>query len=149
MGLIACNHSEVMKSESVDMEIESDIKEVTVSNETISLERLSSQKLIEYLDLIKLRQQHPEFESGINAQLLSFTKDSSLLNYPKGFTISNIKQIGVSNIISDSLKTFTLGFTITTESNSFKDSVLTEVRSKEIYIGTKNIISKKLRFLKN
>ena len=144
---ISCKHNEAMKSVSADMEIESTMEE-EISSETFSYEKLSTQKLEEYLDLIKLKQQHPEFEADINKQLLSFTNDNSILNYPEGFTISNIKQLGTTKFISDSLQTFTIGFDITTASGSFKDSLLTEIKSKEVYIGTTKKVSQKLRFSK-
>ncbi len=146
---ISCKHSKSMKSESADMEIEAtEVFENEINLETIDLEELGSQKLIEYFDLLKLKQLHPEFETDINEQLLSFTNNNSILNYPEGFTISNIKQLGTTKIISDSLQTFTIGFDITTASGSFKDSLITEIKSKEVTIGNSKKVSHKVRFLK-
>lgn len=147
MCFISCKHSESMKSESVDMEFEAtEAMEDVIGNEFNTLEKLGSQKIIEYFDLIKLKQKHPEFESDINTQLQSFT-DTSNLNYPDGFTISNIKQIGETNVISDSITNFKLGYDVISETKSFKDSLLVEIKSKVVYIKDKREVSQKVRFI--
>ncbi|MCD2259743.1 hypothetical protein [Psychroserpens luteolus] len=130
-----------------EMEATADI-ELEVAPE--SLLRISTQKLNEYVELIKLKQEHPEFESEINAQLLSFTSDSlTLSNYPRAFTISDIHQIGGTRIEGDSLELFTLGFTVHTNTVTFKDSVLTRVSSRSDYTQyAEAVIIKKVTFLK-
>lgn len=115
-----------------------------------SLLRISTQKLNEYVELLKLKQDHPDFESEINAQLSSFTKDHlPLSDYPEEFTISDIHQIGDTRLEADSLELFTLGFTVHTDSKTFKDSVLTRVSSKSDYTQyTEAVTVKKVTFLK-
>ncbi|WP_298894611.1 hypothetical protein [uncultured Psychroserpens sp.] len=115
-----------------------------------SLLRISTQKLNEYVELLKLKQEHPEFESEINAQLLSFTSDSlTLSNYPREFSISDIHQIGDTRTEGDSLELFTLGFTVHTDFDTFKDSVLTSVSSRSDYTQyAEAVMIKKVTFLK-
>jgi hypothetical protein len=126
-------------SEAIDDEINSN-----------SLEAISTQKLTEYFELLKLKQQHPEFAEDINAQLLSFTNDSlTAKNYKNGFSISNIKQSGTRKAVSDTVKVFTLTYTVTTDSEVFQDSVLTSINSVTSYLQSVEAVSiKKVRFEK-
>ena len=143
--------NETAKSEALDlkdMEVSANAVKLEVNPE--ALEQLSIQKLNEYFELIQLKQQHPEFKSDINAQLLSFTTDSlSLLNYEDGFTISNIEQSGKRKAISDSVDVFTLKYTVTIGSKVFQDSVLTRIINGTDYLQTVEVVSiKKVRFSK-
>lgn len=137
-----------MKAETADLESVSESAEIEVSPD--ALEAISIQKLNEYIELIKLKQEHPEFESDINAQLLSFTTDSlSILYYPKGFDISDIKQLGDAKTESDSTEEFVLGYTVKTETMTFKDSVLVKITSSPNYLQSVEAVSiKKVKFLK-
>ena len=137
-----------MKAETADLESVSESAEIEVSPD--ALEAISIQKLNEYIELIKLKQEHPEFESDINAQLLSFTTDSlSVLYYPKGFDISDIKQLGDAKTESDSTEEFVLGYTVKTETMTFKDSVLVKITSSPNYLQSVEAVSiKKVKFLK-
>nr|WP_321230789.1 hypothetical protein [uncultured Psychroserpens sp.] len=137
-----------MKAESANMEVSADAVESNVNPN--SLVSISTQKLNEYFELVKLKQQHPEFESDINEQLLSFTTDSlSVLNYGSDFTISNIQQTGNRKIISDSVEVFTLKYTVTTDSKIFQDSVLTRITSRADYLDPEEAVTiKKVRFSK-
>jgi len=151
ISLIACKHNQETLSKSVE-EVPTSINNDQGFNfavKPMSQEQISSQKLEEYIDLIKLKRKHPEFEKDINDQLISFTNDSlSIGNYPKGFSISNIEQLGDSKVISNSVEQMVLGFTVTTNAMTFKDSILTEIRSKAIVIDGDSLMSNNVRFLK-
>jgi hypothetical protein len=137
-----------MKAENTAIEVVSDsVKNKTNSS---SLEAISIQKLNEYFELVQLKQQHPDFTKDINAQLLSFTNDSlTTKNYKKGFSISNITQSGTRKIVSDTVKIFTLTYTVTTDSEVFQDSVLTSINSVTSYLQSVEAVSiKKVRFEK-
>jgi hypothetical protein len=137
-----------MKAESADMEVSAvSVESIVNPNSLVSI---STQKLNEYFELVKLKQQHPEFESDINEQLLSFTTDSlSVLKYGSDFTISNIQQTGNRKIISDSVEVFTLKYTVTTDSKVFQDSVLTRITSRADYLEAVEAVTiKKVRFSK-
>lgn len=137
-----------MKAESADMEVSAvSVESIVNPNSLVSI---STQKLNEYFELVKLKQQHPEFESDINEQLLSFTTDSlSVLKYGSDFTISNIQQTGNRKIISDSVEVFTLKYTVTTDSKVFQDSILTHVTSVTHYLQSVEAVNiKKVKFSK-
>lgn len=144
---IACKHNDALKSESAEIEnimadVDDDFENILLSAETVS-----SNKFEELIELIKLKQTHPEFQSDINQQLLRFTQDSlSVMNYPKGFTITNIEQLGASKKLSDSLEVIVLGFTVSSEQGTFKDSVVTEIQNKIITIDDDNMLSKTIKF---
>ncbi|OUS02117.1 hypothetical protein A9Q86_05555 [Flavobacteriales bacterium 33_180_T64] len=140
--IVACKQNEAMKKDDVNTHALSNFKTSTMTSEDIS-----SRKLEEYIDLITLQQKHPEFESDINEQLKNFTNGKLSLNYPKGFKISDIKQLGESKIISDSLEHLILEFTVTNNSQTLKDSILAEIRSTSIDMDGEIRISKKVRFL--
>lgn len=136
----------MVKAERADINVSESVTEIEVKPD--ALLDFSTQKLNEYVELIQLKQQHPEFESDINAQLLSFTKDNELIfNYDNGFTISNIEQIGKPERASDSVEIFTLKFTVETNSRTFKDSILTRVTSHSDYLQSVEAVTlKKVRF---
>jgi hypothetical protein len=137
-----------MMTESADMEMTSDVVEYKINSN--SLEAISIQKLNEYVELIKLKQKHPEFASDINTQLLSFTTDSlSLINYEDEFTISNIEHTGQRKAISDSVDVFTLKYKVTIGPKVFQDSVLASVTTRQDYLQTVEAVSiKKVKFYK-
>lgn len=143
--VVSCKHNnETMKSESVQMEV---LSVDDIDFDILSSEAISSKKLEEYFDLIKLKQEHPEFAAEIALQLKNFTKDSLGLEYSKGFTISDIEQLGASKLVSDSIEQLVLGFRVSTNSETFKDSILIEISSKIIDLDGETRISKKIRFL--
>lgn len=144
--IVSCKND--MKAESAEMVETSDAIDLEISSN--SVEQLPIQKFNEYVELIQLKQQHPEFANDINAQLLSFTKDSaSIFNYENGFTISNIEPVVKSKTESDSVEIFTLKFTVTTNSKVFQDSILTHVTSESDYLQTVETVTiKKVRFSK-
>lgn len=143
--IVSCKN-ETMKSVSADMEVSTDAVESTVNSN--ALQDISTQKLNEYFELIQLKQLHPEFESDINAQLLSFTNGhKSFKNYEEGFMVSNIQHSGKSKTLSDSVEVFTLKYTVTTHSKIFKDSIKTYVTSGTDYLESVEVVTiKKVRF---
>ncbi|WP_298759033.1 hypothetical protein [uncultured Psychroserpens sp.] len=150
IGMIACKHDQEMKNQTIDsapMSVE-DEDDYNYDSKAATFEDISTQKFGEYIDLVKLKQDHPQFETDINSQLLSFTEDSLFnLNYPKGFTISDIEKIRNIEMKLDSIEFFTIRFTVNTNTLTFKDSILAKVTSKPDYFEVEEAVSiKKIRF---
>ncbi|MDG5492297.1 hypothetical protein [Psychroserpens sp. SPM9] len=145
---MTCNNNEAMKTESTDIEMvldtEDDFDKIISSPETLSI-----QKLEEYVDLIKIKQEHPEFEADINLQLSNFTLDNaSVLNYPEGFSIANIQVAKKPKALTNNIQTLKLTFTVTTPSETFKDSIGAVIKSEPIQLDGKTQISRAITFLR-
>nr|WP_321233632.1 hypothetical protein [uncultured Psychroserpens sp.] len=146
--VVACKQNNAMQTESKSVEMLPTMTDDFHTNKVLSSEALSIKKLEEYIDLIKLKQVHPEFEDDITLQLNNFTtSNKSAFDYPEGFNISNIEQLGMSKMVSDTIEQFVLGYTVTVNTQSFKDSMLTQISSKAINIDGDTLISKNVKFI--
>ena len=147
ISLVSCNRSPEMKSENQDMapmlELEDDFAKTVMTPEMLSVEKFE-----EFINLVELKQQHPEFKNDIDDQLKSYTTDSLALNYPLGFNISDIKQLGETITISDTTAQVILGFMIRTPSTQIKDSILVEISSKDVNLDGELYTSQKFKFLR-
>ncbi|MFD2916397.1 hypothetical protein [Psychroserpens luteus] len=147
-SFMTCKNNEAMKMESTDMEVmsvkdENDFDRVMLSSEAISIKKLE-----EYMNLIQLKQEHPEFEDDIILQLRNFTLDSlAALNYPKGFTISDVKIKGKPRPLTNTQELLSLKFTVISPSKTFKDSIGVMIKSEPIELDGKTQISREILFL--
>lgn len=141
------NKRNAMKSEDIIHESTSDFINKSQVN---SYEKLSIQKLSIYHDLLKLKQQHPEFKDDILIQLKELSKDSILKNnYTSNFTIKNIHQIGKEIIINDSIKKIQLTYQITSKFIKKNDSIYAYIYTKTIFLNAQKKVSNKIKFSKS
>ncbi|GAA3612380.1 hypothetical protein Q4Q39_04370 [Flavivirga amylovorans] len=106
---------------------------------------LSTQKLQEYFDLIKLKEKHPEFKDDILIQLRKLSNDS-IPNYAGDFSIENIRQVGEVETISDSVQKIKLVYNVVSDAYKSNDSILATISSKTIFIDDTATISNKVVF---
>ena len=142
---VSCkNHSNKYEFSTDDISVSNENE--TINKHTNTTETAAIPKLIEYLDLIKLSKQHPEFKEDILTQLQSLSKDSIIkLNYPNSFTIHNIR---IENMapISDSLDRVKLVYEIHLENEQKMDSIIAFISKKKIKIEGVNTLSTKVIF---
>ncbi len=145
---IACKNNDAWKSESMPLEVSTDY-ESEFDDIAIPTEGISTEKFMELIDLVKLKQLHPEFQSDINEQLLNYTKDSlPIFNYPKGFSISDIKKTDHVHSVNDSTEISILSFSVTSNNQTFKDSVKVSITTRQDYLQDLEAVSiKTIKFL--
>lgn len=125
--MISCANETKNKTESIDYELEEPIEyddNYSMDSKPITYEYLVQQKLIDYFDLIRLKQEHPEFEKDIILQLQRFSKDSTIYNkYLKIDSIKNVRQVGAVLRESDSVQRIKLYFDIVSDNKIKSDSI--------------------------
>ncbi|GAA3629135.1 hypothetical protein [Flavivirga jejuensis] len=147
---ISCKNNEANKvSESPVLEMENDteVYDFEINSKVNRYETLSTQKLQDYFDLIKLQKKHPEFKDDILLQLRKLSNDS-ILNYTGDFSIENIHQVGEVETISDSIQKIKLVYNVVSDSYKGLDSILANIISKTILIDETATISNKVVFLR-
>lgn len=143
---VSCSNNTVNKSAEMKVEEAADYNFAT-NLEVSNSESMPIQKFNNYLDLLKLKEKHPEFKKDILLQLKSFSKDSIiLLNYGKDVSIEDIKQVGETKKVSDSIKKVKLVYQIVSGSTTKKDSVFAHIISKTIMLDGEEITSNKVKF---
>ncbi len=115
-----------------------------------SFEKLTTQKLITYYDLLNLKQQHPEFKKDILIQLKDLSKDAIIDKFSlKNSYIKNIHQVGNNVVINDSVKKIRLAYKIISESREISDSIYAYIHSNIIFINREKVVANKIKFSKN
>lgn len=122
---------------------------IAAEESTFDYNQLSIQKFSEYIDLIKLKEAHPEFNDDVFIQLRSFAKDTTFdLNYDSGFSVENIKSVGAVEKVSDSVDKIKLTYKIISETHTVTDSVFAHITSKTIVLDGQEMTSNKVKFSK-
>lgn len=148
---ISCKNNEVNKvseSPALEMEDDTEIYEFVTSSEVTKYQTLSTQKLQDYFDLIKLKEKHPEFKEDILLQLRMLSNDT-IPNYIGNFSIENIHQSGKVEIVSDSVQKIKLVYDVVSESYKGVDSIFAVITYKTIQLEGKQTISNKVMFSKH
>ena len=147
--MLSCMDNAPMKTQEHNVDALPSVKDGSgIELELLSPESIGSIKLEEYFDLIKLKQEHPEFEDDINLQLETFSEGSiPTINYPKGFTITNVKTSKLGQH-TETQKMLKLKFTVTAASQSFQDSLRAIIKSDTIELDGKTRISRTVSFSK-
>jgi len=137
---------------------EGDLKENETVLENSALENLEEdfvyqhltrQKLQDYFDLLKLKQEHPKFEKDITLQLIKLSNDSlDISNVNQKVSIENVQLIGQTIKISDSIKKLRVSFDIVVEDSKRSDSITAIISTKKIFLDKKEMISTKVVFEK-
>ncbi|WP_299225128.1 hypothetical protein [uncultured Psychroserpens sp.] len=144
--LINCKNNEQMNIE--DLKVESvEIDEEIIYSSKINHQTIATHKLEEYFDLLKLKENHPNFKDDILLQLNALSKDRLLdYNIAKILSIENIEQIGEIKKVSDSVEKLQLKFNIVLENETITDSILAIITSRPIILDGEEIISNKITF---
>ncbi|MDO5968688.1 hypothetical protein Q4Q35_02605 [Flavivirga aquimarina] len=134
--------------EAADIDYETVIESNTLElSEINSYETLSIEKLKEYFDLVKLKNQHTKFNEDITLQLKNYTSENLIdFKLSERGEIENVRQIGEIQKISDSLSRIQLEFNITFDNTRFKDFVFAYITSKTVLIDGGKLKSNKVRF---
>ena len=143
--LLSCaNEAKRNDASIMDFEETNKVKQVHFDKLT-DYESIASLKLEEYFDLLKLQQKHPDFKEDIILKLQEFSHDS-LINYDisKIKSLENIKQVGNTEQLSDSVKKILLTFNITTNNTVVQDSIFAIITSKTILLDNKETTSNKI-----
>lgn len=150
---ISCANETKNKSENTQFDLEDisiDEENYSLDLSPISYENLATQKLIDYFDLLRLKQEHPEFENDIILQLQGFSTDSlSIVQYEKIDSIKNIRQVGAVLKASDSIQKMRLYFDIVSGDKIKSDSILATISTKSVMIDDEMISTNKVTFRKN
>ncbi|MFK7812559.1 MAG: hypothetical protein AB8B59_08700 [Maribacter sp.] len=129
------NKNRMMESEFEDFEV-SESKNYELILKELSLEDLTSQKLIDYYDLLQLKDSgSSEFQEDVIHQLRAFSGES-LLETDSLSTISirNIHQIGDVEQVSDSVQKIKLRYEVYGEYADKSDSIYAIITSKNVLI---------------
>lgn len=149
---ISCaNETKSSKFEMADEEfLETPMLEVDmdVSKTIKTQESLAINKLLDYVDLIKLKNQHPEFREDIMLQLQALTKDTLVLPYTQIVAIQNIRQSDSAIHVNDTLQHLHLYFDVISNNKTYPDSIRALITSRTILLDDKPVISSKVRFEK-
>ncbi|MBR9914522.1 MAG: hypothetical protein GYB32_06795 [Algicola sp.] len=114
-----------------------------------SAEDYSIQKLEEYVDLIQLKNDHPDFGKTIDKELNTYIIDSlTALKYPKGFKISNIRAKKKEKPLQPMQDIIKLTYTVTTREVTVKDSIIAIINSAYLDIDGTTQISRSIHFIK-
>jgi len=147
---LTCANETKNKSESVEYRMEAisaEEDDISMDLKPINYEQLAEHKLMEYFDLLRLKQEHPEFEKDIISQLQGFSNDSeSIDSYEKIDSIINIRQLGKLIKESDSIQKMRLYFDIVSGITTTSDSVMAIITIKFITVEGRKIPSTKVMF---
>lgn len=109
---------------------------------------ITTQKLHDYSDLLKLEKQHPELKADIIEQLQSLSKTKIVTIDPK-YTIENIQQVGETETLSDSVQKIKLKYSLISRTEIKEDSITTYIKTTTILLDGRNNIANKVTFSKN
>lgn len=102
----------------------------------LSLEELTSQKLLDYYDLLRLLEgSSTAFKEDITKQLSALTKEPfSEMDSLDGISIRNIHQIGSVEKISDSVQKIKLNYDIFFNDTVKTDSIIALITTKALLV---------------
>jgi len=142
---VSCAKNKEMKN--VSDKVESIKKEITT--ESFENENRTKQKLQDYFDLLVLQQKNPEFKEDIKKQLQKITTANKTVSDTNAVQIQNLKILGDSQKISDTVTKTKITFDIVTVNKIEKDTIITIIKTKKVTIDGRELVSSKIRFLKN
>ena len=144
IGFSCSKQRKSMKNEAVDISVD----EVYTETHINSYEALSIQKLNAYFDLLKLKDSRPKFKEDILKQLKSF-RDNNIddnFKFIENSKIEEIKQIGETIKLSDSVSKIKLSFKIISNNKIELDTIVAIIKSEPILFEGNEIRSNKVRF---
>ncbi len=125
---------------------DSELMEYEMKANNFTLEKLASEKLQNYFELLKLKKEHPEFKEDIVLRLKEFSKQELVkMDDLDSFYVKNIRKAETALKLSDSVQKLKLYYDITLGNRNKTDSLNALITSKKIMldgIETKSIVIK-------
>jgi hypothetical protein len=119
----------------------------TTSESSMDYSEIVAQKLQEFADLQTLIQKHPKFKTDLQFQLATMSTDSLLLELSgDSISITDISQIGIAEVISDTVKNIPFSFIIRSPSTVRKDSLIAVFTIRKVEIDGQLLVSNKVTF---
>ena len=112
---------------------------------THKYEGIATQKLKEYMELLKLQEKHIELKKDIDIQLRALS-EGRIIKKENNTIIEDIHQIGTIEKISDSIDKITLTYTSISETIRKKDSIHAIIKRSSFIVDGKKVISNKVFF---
>ncbi|WP_353778936.1 hypothetical protein [Winogradskyella sp. 3972H.M.0a.05] len=130
-----------------DLEIVDDAYDYAGKPMKLDIFELTTDKLVEFHELIQLKAEYPNFENEVAKNLKAFTTNDSLIKRLENATqIMDIKQIGHSITVSDSVQNIKIHFKTLRNDEEKTDSILAIIKSKPIFIDGTELLSRKVSF---
>lgn len=118
-----------------------------IAPKNFTIEELTSQKLTSYFELLKLRNEHPEFNKDILLQLNDFSnQDFIKIDGRANFFIKNIHKVGEVTVLSDSTQRMKLAYITKTKYREERDSVYALITSKTVVLDGIETIATTIKF---
>jgi len=110
---------------------------------------LIHQKLQDFYDLVALQNEHPEFNDEVGKQLKHYIKDD-ISNYTKEdfAVIKNIRQIGQTKFVNDSIRKIKLSYNKVSGTAKSTDTIYAIITNKKVNLDNEVLISSKIQFSK-
>ncbi|WP_299172155.1 hypothetical protein [uncultured Allomuricauda sp.] len=124
-----------------------EIVDYEVEARHITIEELASQKLKDHIELLKIRDDYPEFGTSLTSSsdtltILSFFDPKTILDLSQ----INIRQIGKKEKVSNSIERIKFLVNISSSDDLLKDSVAVYIKTSEILIDGKLEVSREFFF---
>jgi len=140
---VSCAKSKEMKTEMY----KADAVMEELATESFENENRTKQKLQDYFDLLVLQQKNPEFKEDIKKQLQNITTANKTVLDTNTIQIQNLRMLGASQKISDTVTKMKIAFDIVTVNKIEKDTIITIIKTKKVTIDGRELVSSKIRFL--
>ena len=147
--LFACSSKEKRYKESVlPAEVVADEVQSVLKGD--SYEYLLSEKLINYVDLLHLKDKHPDFKEDVLLQLEELS-EREVIDLVKSSEekIKNIRIHHPVKIVSDSVKEFTIKYQLFSNSKQIEDSIFAKIITKKVIVDNQPMQSNTIKFSKN
>ncbi len=112
-----------------------------------SYENILSEKLMNYVDLLRLKENHPNFKDDIIVQLKNLSEEQIIaIVHNSEEDIKEIQIFEPPKIISDSVKEFKLQYKLFSNSKSTEDSIFARITTHEMMLDNKVVQSNTIKF---
>ena len=108
---------------------------------------IAAQKLQNYVELLKLKEKHPELKEDIQTQLNNVSK-KAIISISEDATIENIYQVGPIETISDTIQKIKLVYTLISKTKRIEDTLYATIKSTTIILDGSAIKANKVTFSK-
>ncbi|TMM55898.1 hypothetical protein FEE95_14715 [Maribacter algarum] len=144
--LSSCGNN--MNKEYIVTNDDSTASEYEIDRKDFTLENLVSERLKNYFELLKLKNEHPEFQEDILKQLKDFSKEGFIKTDSSNFSVENIRTVGETVVLSDSLKSMRLYYDSVSTNGIETDSIDALIMTKIILLDGIETKSTKISFLR-
>jgi len=123
---------------------------ISIENKEFAYQKLTSQKLQDYYDLLLLQNQHPEFQNEIKEQLQELSTHKILIAKSiQSIRIQNVQQLEDVIKISDSLQRIKFSYDISTGDSIKTDTITAIIKTNRLDLDGTEVIATKIKFTTN